>query len=194
MPSARTDNHEVNVSARRAALRGPASAPPDVQTGDPMDEDVICFDDGWCWDDPRLTWDGPAPKTVPAVSNMDTRNTYSVETVLGFATSTKTLLTTNKPAMILKNEDPSARIAEIPPLVEELTEQNGVQEKMKTDLRDQTALVERLKAELYNVCSSGCDKVITAFGRPSEQAKEATNLRKGLKTEKRKTDPTPPSA
>lgn len=150
------------------------------------------WDSGYNWDDPRLTWDGMAPEE--SLTMPESKNTYSVETVLGFSTSVKSLLNTNKTAMIAKDEDPTARMTSIDTTAQSLTAENATQEKMKTDLREQTAKVEQLKAQLYSLSSAGCDKVLACFGRTSEQAKEATNLRKSLKTERRTPEPTPPPA
>ena len=95
--------------------------------------------------------------------------------------------------MILKDEDPTIRIASLTSIADQLEVENAKQEKMKTDLRAQTALVESLKGKGYNVASGGCDKVIVAFGRGSQQAKEATNLRKSLRTDSGDGSVTPPA-
>lgn len=149
--------------------------------------------------DPKSIYGDPTVLYAPAGSaprpNMaESKNTYSVESVLGFGSSVMAMLSTNKTVMTAKDEDPTARIARLGPLGEQLTVENAKQEKMKTDLREQTTTVERLKGEYYSLASGGCDKVLVAFGRGSEQAKEATNLRKKLRTASSDDEPTPPAS
>ena len=97
--------------------------------------------------------------------------------------------------MIAKKVDPTDVIAELGPDFDDLTAQNGLQEGIKTQLREQTKLVETANTKSYNDASQGCDMVITAFGKRSQQAKEAVNLRKGVRpvSRKAKTKPTPPT-
>ena len=138
--------------------------------------------------------DPPVPPPMPDMSEIpESSVSYSVETVTGFMSSTKGMLTQNKAAMILKDEDPTSRIASLTSIADQIEVENAKQEKMKTDLRAQTALVDSLKGKGYNVASGGCDKVIVAFGRGSQQAKEATNLRKSLRTDSGDGSVTPPA-
>ena len=123
----------------------------------------------------------------------DTRVSYAVNDVIGFCNSTKEMLNTNKAAMIAADVDPTALMAQLTTVAGTLTTENATQENMKTQLRDQTTLVANTNAAAYVKASKGCDMLISAFGRTSEQAKEATNLRKGLRPAKNKSTPTPPA-
>ena len=110
----------------------------------------------------------------------DTKVTYSVEDVLGFCQSTRDMVSTYKTQMIAAGVDPAAQLTLLGTAQTSLSTQNAVQENLKTQLRDQTLLVEPARDKAYTVASNLCDQVITAFGRKSEQAQEATNLRKKL--------------
>ena len=110
----------------------------------------------------------------------DTKVTYPVEDVLGFCTSTKDMVNTYKTQMTAKGVDPTAMLALMDTAKTDLSAKNAVQENLKTQLRDQTVIVEAARDTAYAKASNLCDQVITAFGRTSEQATEATNLRKKL--------------
>lgn len=123
----------------------------------------------------------------------ETKVTYPVEDVMGFCQSTKAMVNTYKTAMIAAGVDPTAALAALDPAVATLNAENAVQENIKTELRKQTPIVEAARNAAYGKASNLCDMVLTAFGRTSEQAKEATNLRKALHPQKAKpaTPPTP---
>ena len=110
----------------------------------------------------------------------DSKKTYPVEAVLGFCKSTKAMVNTYKTAMTAAGVDPTAMLAVLDPAVTSLNTENATQESIKTQLRNQTPVVEAARDKAYSVASNLCDQVITAFGRTSEQAQEATNLRKKL--------------
>jgi hypothetical protein len=98
--------------------------------------------------------------------------TYPVNEVIGFCGTTEKMLTKYKTQMIAAKIDPEAKA---------LAAANDVQEGFKTQLRDQTVLVNAANVAAYTDCSNACDMVITAFGRGSSQAQEAINLRKGVR-------------
>ena len=123
----------------------------------------------------------------------ETKVTYPVEEVLGFCQSTKAMVNTYKTEMIAAGVDPTAALAQLDTAHSSLHAEHAVQENLKTPLRTQTPVVESARNAAYGKASNICDMVITAFGRTSEQAKEATNLRKALHPQKSKatTPPTP---
>ena len=111
----------------------------------------------------------------------ETKVTYVVEDVLGFCQSTKAMVNTYKTEMVAAGVDPTAALAQLETAHSSLNAENAVQENLKTQLRNQTPIVESARNIAYGKASNLCDMVLTAFGRTSEQAKEATNLRKGLR-------------
>jgi len=121
--------------------------------------------------------------------------TYPVNEVLGFTTSVKGMLNTYKAQMIAAKMDPTDLIAKLTADHEALTDANTAQEALKTQLRDATATVEGKNTTAYNDASKGCDMVIIALGKRSEQAAEAVALRKGVRPVARKPkNNTPPDA
>lgn len=107
--------------------------------------------------------------------------TFPVNEVLGFSASAKQMLTNYKTLMIAAGVDPTNLIGKLGTEHDSLTVENDKQEALKTQLRDQTAVVDRVKADVYADSSNACDMVITAFGRNSEQAREAVKLRKSVR-------------
>jgi len=101
------------------------------------------------------------------------------------------MLETYKTEMIAAGVDPTALIAQLSPLHTTLNTENIKQEGMKTDLRAQTEVVEGAKTDTYTAASRGVDMVISAFGRTSQQAKEAIALRKSVRPEPPTPAPTP---
>lgn len=146
---------------------------------------------GLRWDDPRLHWDGFMPEVPTPMPQ--SKVTYAVEEVLGFCTSVKAMLNTYKTDMIAAGVDPTTLLAQVDTQLTDLNTKNAAQENLKTQLRDQTALTDTAKNTAYTTGSKGCDLLISAFGRTSAQAREATNLRKGLRPQSRP-QPTPPPA
>ena len=129
---------------------------------------------------------------------MSTPNTtsYPVNEVLGFGDGTKEMLTNLKTDMITKGVDPTALISLLGPGHADLTTQNIKQEGMKTALKVQTEITDTSKGSLYTLSSQGIDMIISAYGRTSQKAKEATALRKSVRparTRKTTTPPTPPT-
>jgi hypothetical protein len=110
----------------------------------------------------------------------DIKVTYAVEDVLGFCQSTRDMVNTYKTQMAAEGVDPTAQLAQLDTTQTGLSTQNAAQESLKTQLRKQTMVVESARDKAYTVASNLCDQVITAFGKTSEQAQEATNLRKKL--------------
>jgi hypothetical protein len=139
---------------------------------------VPSYDDGSHYDDPTLIY-GPAE--TPHKKMAETKTSYPVNEVLGFSAGVKQMLANYKAQMITAKVDPSDIIAKLGPNTDALALENGKQETLKTQLRDQTKLVEGLNTTAYADASQGCDLVIAAFGKRSEQAAEATRLRKGVR-------------
>jgi peptide subunit release factor RF-3 len=115
-----------------------------------------------------------------------------VNEAIGYGQQAKALLTTYKDAMIAKDSDPTARITRLETKVTTVTNENQKQEAIKTTLRDQTTLVEEKKDDLERESSSACDAIIAAFGRDSEQGREATKLRSSVTSKRSKQSGTPP--
>lgn len=147
------------------------------------------FDEGWHFDDPQVRFDTEAPVTSTIMA--DTKTTYPVEQVIGFCASTKGMLNTYKTEMIAAGVDPTALLALMDTDIADLNTQNAAQEALKTQLRNKTPIVEASKNTAYGNASKGCDMLISAFGRTSQQAQEATNLRKSLHSTHHA--PTPPN-
>lgn len=117
-----------------------------------------------------------------------------VESALGYAQQAGALLTNYKAAMITKGVDPTATIADLTAKGATLTTKNETQEATKTLLRQQTEDVNATKDDLEKVASAACDMILAAYGRTSEEAKEATRLRNSIYTTIRRTPtPTPPT-
>jgi hypothetical protein len=104
------------------------------------------------------------------------------------------MLTKYKTQMIAAKVDPTDLIAKLDPEAKTLSAANDVQEGLKTQLKDQTQVVNAAALAAYTDCSNACDMVITAFGRGSSQAQEATNLRKNVRPSTRRTPPPTPPA
>lgn len=160
-----------------------------------MSDFVPRWNDGTRWNAPHAVW-GPAKP--PAQTMANTPVTFPVNEVLGFSASAKQMLTNYKTLMIAAGVDPTTLITKLGTEHDSLTVENDKQEGLKTQLRDQTIVVETAKADAYADGSKACDMVITAFGRNSSQAQEAVNLRKSVRPDTRstasktpKTKPTP---
>jgi hypothetical protein len=149
-----------------------------------MSDFVPRWNDGTKWNAPHAVW-GPAKPPLKKMEN--TPVTYPVNEVLGLAASAKQMLTNYKTQMIAAKVDPTDLIALLGTDHDSLTVENDKQEGLKTQLRDQTTTVETVKADTYADASKACDMVITAFGRNSEQAQEAVNLRKSVRPSPHKT-------
>lgn len=117
--------------------------------------------------------------------------TYPANEVVGFCASTAAMLTKYKTQMIAAKVDPTDVIAKLPVESKAVSDANDVQEGIKTQLKDATTAVNEAVATAYGDASNGCDMVITAFGRGSAQAQEATNLRKGVRPASSHTTPAP---
>ena len=91
------------------------------------------------------------------------------------------MLTNLKTDMITKGVDPTAVIGLIGPAHAGLTTENIKQEGMKTALKTQIEVVETSKGALYTLSSRSIDMIISAYGRTSLQAKEASALRKSVR-------------
>jgi hypothetical protein len=153
--------------------------------------------DGFTWDEPDVCWDDPQTFWDYALSPPPGRKRMSnipVESALGYAQQAGALLTNYKAAMITKGVDPTATIADLTAKGATLTTKNETQEATKTLLRQQTEDVNATKDDLEKVASAACDMILAAYGRTSEEAKEATRLRNSIYTTIRRTPtPTPPT-
>lgn len=151
--------------------------------------EILTWKKTWRWSQKDasgrpLTWNGLAPNNNPITTMPDIKVSFGVEDVLGYCQSTADMVNGYKPQMVAKGIDPAAMLTALGTAQTDLSAQNNVQEGLKTQLRDQTALVEGARDRAYTIASNLCDQLITAFGRTSEQAKEATNLRKKLRPSK----------
>jgi hypothetical protein len=137
-------------------------------------------------DDPLAVWDGPYlwdDETTTNTNNTmaDINVSFSVEEVLGFCQGTTDMVKGYKTQMVAKGIDPTAQLTLLGTAQTSLSAENVVQEGLKTQLRDQTTVVEASRNKAYTAASNLCDQVVTAFGKTSEQAQEAVNLRKKLR-------------
>jgi hypothetical protein len=150
------------------------------------------------YDDPQVFYDDPHVRydvTTPSPKRMSSNNkTYPVNEVLGFMSGSQQMLNDKKTAMIAAGVDPTALITGLDTKHDSLNTKNIAQEAIKTQLRTQTELVDAEKTDGYDLASQACDMVISAFGRTSQEAAEATALRKSVRPAPRRTPstPTPP--
>lgn len=142
------------------------------------------------YDDPQVHYDvsAPSPRKMS-----DKKKTYPVNEVLGFIANAKQMVTDKKTAMIANKVDPTDIIAALDTAHNSLTAENAAQEGLKTDLHNQTLVVDGVKSSGYDLASQACDQVISAFGRTSEEAAEATRLRKGVRPAPRRAVTPPPT-
>ena len=148
------------------------------------------YNDGVSRFDSGLHYDVADP---PPLTMATKKVTYPVTEIMGFCDAVVAMLNEHKTAMIAEDVDPTDLITAIGTEKTSLNTVNTQQEAAKTVLRTKTIAVDAAKITAYNKASKGCDQLIAAFGRTSEEAKEAINLRKGLKHESRPPDsPTPP--
>lgn len=139
---------------------------------------VPSWGDGTKWGAKNAVW---GPKKAPVKTMNTSKVTYPVNEVVGFCAATGAMLTKYKAQMIAAKVDPTDLIARLPVKSQAMTDANDVQEGIKTQLKDATTDVQNTVSSAYSDCSNGCDMVITAFGRGSSQAQEATNLRKSVR-------------
>jgi uncharacterized protein (DUF1501 family) len=119
------------------------------------------------------------------------KTTYPVNEVLGMMSGAQQMLNDKKTVMIAAGVDPTLLITSLGTKHDSLNTENSTQEALKTQLRTQTETVEDEKTTGYDLASQACDMVISAFGRTSQEAAEATALRKSVRPAPRRT-PTPP--
>ena len=105
---------------------------------------------------------------------------YPNEKLTGAGNQLKTLPTGRKTAMITKKLDPSDIIDGIESGGPAIDTQDRVQEDAKMKWQAETTTLNGLKNDYYSTFSRGVDMVITAYGRGSLEAKEATRIRKEL--------------
>lgn len=140
------------------------------------------YNDGSHYNDPRNRYDDPQPLPTTMA---DKPVTYPVTEVLGFCDAVAALLTTHKTEMIADGVDPTALMAAIATKRDTLNTQNTAQEALKTQLKNQTAVVDAANSDAYHTASKGCDQVIAAYGNTATASTEARNLRKGLQHKSR---------
>lgn len=128
----------------------------------------------------------------------DAKVTYPVNEVIGMSKGVMAMLTKYKTQMVAAKIDPTDKIASLDPDADGLADERDKQKGLQTAEREQTKIVNAKSAALYNSASNGCDMVITAFGKNSEEAKEAMNLRKSVRPVKHSSGdnptPTPPAS
>ncbi len=152
------------------------------------------WNDGTKWNTPGAVW---GPKKAPIKTMSTSKVTYPAHEVIGFCGTSAAMLTKYKTQMIAAKIDPTGLIAKLDPDSKAISAANDLQEGLKTQLREATIAVNDAVAAAYSDCSNACDMVITAFGRGSSQAQEATNLRKSVRPSPRHETnpptPTPPT-
>jgi len=126
-------------------------------------------------------------------------STAPVDDVIGYAQQAREMLNTYKTDMTAKGFDPTTLLATLATTTTTLVGKNQEQEAAKTALRTLTTEVEGIKDETERAASSACDSILAAFGRSSEQGKEATRLRSSIAPRARSSSggtppPAPPSA
>jgi len=155
------------------------------------------------WDDPNgPLWDSQEPfwdVEEPKPTRRKHMSTAPVDDVIGYAQQAREMLNTYKTGMTAKGFDPTTQMANLATKTNSLVGKNQEQEAMKTSLRTLTTEVEGIKDEAERAASSACDTILAAFGRGSEQGKEATRLRSSIAPRARAssggtTPPAPPSA
>lgn len=110
---------------------------------------------------------------------------YPVTRILGFCDAARQMLNVHQTQMIAAGVNPGALMALLPTQLDDLNAKNTVQESLKTQLRERTVLVDAAKGVAYATASQACDRMISAFGRTSEEGKEAIRLRRSLRLVRR---------
>ena len=119
---------------------------------------------------------------------------YPVTTTTGFMLAVADYLDKYKVQLIAKKLDPTDDIAKLRDDAAELTRQNGVQEGLKTDLKNQTATVEQLNGDGYGDASTMLDSAIGKIGKTTTEGKQGAELRvqlRGKETKAKVAKPTP---
>lgn len=134
------------------------------------------------WDSEVYTWDDEINDNSNNTMEIPITNvTYPVPEVIGFCQDTVELVNTYKTKMVANGNDPTAALALLAPAQTDLATQNGIEQGIKTQLRTQTPITEASRDKAYSYSSYLVDQVVSAFGRNSEIAQEAINLRKKLR-------------
>jgi hypothetical protein len=141
--------------------------------------------------------DGEEPGAYPKGATMPDTSAPLNE-ITGAADILVTMLNGLKADMIVKKRDPSDIIDGLTAKKPGLVEKDRQQEDAKQALAVKTSEYVGLRADFYSTFSQGCDLIITAYGRGSANAKEATRIRR-LLTDRgtggsTPPPPTPPSA
>ena len=118
---------------------------------------------------------------------------YPVVTTTGFMLGVADYLEKYKTQLIAKKLDPTDDIAALRADAATLTAQNGVQEGLKTQLKDQTAVVSGLNNNGYGSASTLLDSAVGKIGKTTAQGQEGSDLRANLRSNppKPSTPPTP---
>ena len=118
---------------------------------------------------------------------------YPEQVTAGFMLEVADYLEKYQTDLIAKKLDPTDDITALRLNAAELTKQNGVQEGLKTQLKDQTTKVTTLNGGGYDAASTALDSAVGKLGKKTTQGQEGSDLRTKLrgKESKAKTKPTP---
>jgi len=114
-----------------------------------------------------------------------------IDDVIGFAQEVRAFLNKYKTQLIAKGYDPTAIIAEINTDAESLATENATQESLKTQLKNQTIVVETKRDNLYNKISTTLEAAVGLLGKTTPEGKEGLLIRSTLRGEP-PAPPTPP--
>ena len=118
-----------------------------------------------------------------------------IDDVIGFAKELTAFLNKYKTQLIAKGYDPTTIIGEINTDATTLANENATQESLKTQLKNQTVVVETKRDGLYAKISSTLDVGIGLLGKTTPEGKEGQQIRTTLlgSTAPAPTPPTPPT-
>lgn len=119
-----------------------------------------------------------------------------IDDVIGFAKELVAFLNKYKTQLIAKGYDPTAIIAEINSDAENLATENATQESLKTQLKNQTVVVETKRDALYNKISTTLDAAAGLLGKTTPEGKEGLAIRarlRGIPSSPPTPAPAPPS-
>jgi len=103
-----------------------------------------------------------------------------IDDVIGFAQQVRAFLNKYKTQWIAKGYDPTTIIADINSDAEDLATENATQESLKTQLKNQTVVVETKRDALYNKISTTLDAAAGLLGKTTAEGKEGLAIRASL--------------
>lgn len=112
--------------------------------------------------------------------------------LIGFTTQVKEFLNKYKAPLIAKNYDPTNDMADLGTKCGTFSTEDQKQESMKTDLKNQTNLVNGLGNDLYDLTSSTLDAAIGKLGKTTPEGKEGARIRSNLRGRGGSDTPPPP--